>query len=803
MEEIKFTKPAFKVRQQNIDYFELKEEYFPKNDFVFSREMLSLGKIEEYIEQVKHLGTLDLQKEETVVFNFQVGKGKTTLNYKLIKDYYDSGYYVIVCSPFIKLVFKDDKWVTDSFPLVEIELPEHIKKVTKSGKLFLHSGLNKVFRATFSGSTSLEEKKETAKTIPYKVRVHIMTINTLLANSGDDAGEQSFVKKLYLSHLLKATEHKKVVLFLDEIHEGVKNFRSLLIPNLLRWKGSIKKVFISSATFTPATIPVIKAASLLTKKEIKVYELARTKNDIQAKIHLHVFNSAYNSTSKKLMNAVDSIIQNYKSKDLPLSIITGTKGLAKNIAVNSYGKNVIDKPHKTDPSLSLEAINLCTTDTQVLYQQDQNNIGTTFKTGINIDKADHVLFIIIPAIKKEIKYRHYGTFSDGIPSIVQAFGRLRNGGDIHVFIHEPVELLGNSRSYPKLFHSKDFIEHRKVNSHYDAVIKKYTGKVSEIAAFVADMETDIKKPPSTAILKDKEEFGFWYHNQHEYLLLHSKAVALNHKNPSFGSFLSPYILWACLHDQFANATLNTITYYDYRKTVIINAANATKTFFQIISKWQSEIKTQGFRASLEELTQYIGQEKNVSGEIETITYEVGVKKWSAASLINKEPNLTKAAIEALYEVYSGKHYSLKDKAHYLNSGISASTMEDDTDLLKAYKELGELQLDFEIWFISEMIPHKGGFYVRHDLQQDLEDDLVAKITTAVDDLKTLDYVLQNKGISFLQHLGKDSKSDKKSIYNEFRDLSFKVSSKPTQIQGKKHFKVELITVHTPEILLFQ
>lgn len=96
---------SFKIAKSQIDYFKLEKEYLEKNGNV-SKEIVPLTS-GEYLSLPKHFSKLDLDKKETVVLNFQTGKGKTQLCYDLINEYERKGYYVIVCSPFKKIVEKD------------------------------------------------------------------------------------------------------------------------------------------------------------------------------------------------------------------------------------------------------------------------------------------------------------------------------------------------------------------------------------------------------------------------------------------------------------------------------------------------------------------------------------------------------------------------------------------------------------------------------------------------------------------------------------------------------------------------
>src|SRR5690606_17607954 len=142
-------------------------------------------KEQPFLNQSEHLPDLENGKKETVVFNFQVGRGKTQLCYELVKKYADEGYIVIVCSPFIKLVEKDYKAIND--------LVNPLKGF----------GGIKGRRKTISNYQDVHPAGVyDHETLPQICDVHIMTINCLLGNPGDTALEQNFYKGQFLKNLI-------------------------------------------------------------------------------------------------------------------------------------------------------------------------------------------------------------------------------------------------------------------------------------------------------------------------------------------------------------------------------------------------------------------------------------------------------------------------------------------------------------------------------------------------------------------------------------------------------------------------
>jgi hypothetical protein len=317
----------FTLIHSPIDYFKLEESYF-KPDFNVTKHLSKLSPGQYFV-----LGNIfKPDDKETVVFNLQVGQGKTTLCYDLIEQYEKKGYCVIVCSPYIKLVNKDYE---------EIKL--RVEKKSTSG--LVKGTIPKVFR--YDDVNVLNHWGDLMKdVVAYTHTVHVMTINCLLGNPGNNAYEQAFSKQDYLKELIDVANWKgqKVVLFIDEIHESIGNFSPLLIPNLLKWNGLVNKVFIASATFTPATIPVIKAFSLLTDKNIRIFETERIKNKTQADIHLHICNVPLYPVSEYEKMIKDQIKQ-YQQAGKNVNVITGIKSTAENIA----GSDMFSKVYKSEP----------------------------------------------------------------------------------------------------------------------------------------------------------------------------------------------------------------------------------------------------------------------------------------------------------------------------------------------------------------------------------------------------------------------------------------------------------------------
>ncbi len=211
-------------------------------------------------------------REETVIVNFGVGKGKTYTAHRLILEYAkQEDTLVIVASPYKSLVDRD---------------------------------YSKLSRLNTENNTGLQvmnyiqvtKEKDEAFDKLIKSDIHVMTINCLLQNPGETALEQNIYKRNYLKSLHERCikEDLKVVIVFDEIHDSIVNFKKdEFILNLLHWEPVVKKVFTLSATYTEASFVVLSYISLLTQATISVYDSDRIKKPERATLYFHLLPYSY------------------------------------------------------------------------------------------------------------------------------------------------------------------------------------------------------------------------------------------------------------------------------------------------------------------------------------------------------------------------------------------------------------------------------------------------------------------------------------------------------------------------------
>ena len=772
----------FQIQPIPIDYFKLEEDYFEPYCNV-SKEVITLSANETYIEYPKHFPNLDLDKKETIVFNFPVGKGKTTICYDLIDQYVNRGYCVIVCSPFTKLVNKDF---------------DHLQKIISPVST---TGMVTGRTLEVCKYTDLEATEAYFTNAPHRTEilaevanVHIMTINCFIGNPGENAFEQSFLKQNYLQRLFEATGGKKVVLFIDELHESIHNFESAFIANLLKWKDKVQKAYIASATFTPATVPAIKAVSLLTDKNVHIYEIDRYKNQQQADIYLHITPYTISGYNGDFLTVISQEIKLYKDAGKTVNILTGTKHLAEKIADRSF-KHVIKSENQIGRYTGSDTIHLLTSDTELNYQVNQNNIGTTFKTGVDITNPGGVLFIVIPTITNSLNSQHYGIFTDGLPAIVQAIGRLRNGGDLHIFISEPNLLIDQTNTiYPSEISNKKDILHELQNIGYPLLKQVYDNKVQQISGEIKNMEEGIFTTvyANSSLENQKNEFSLWYPNFHEFLLEKGQKVLVT-DSPSFGKYLAPYILWACLNDQFQNATLNEIVYHQPSiRKLNVPASNRISFIQNLLFPLNGKMKHQSFRSFVDGFSDYLKQSEDEKGEIYQHEYVINNKGVFSSKLMKDHPGLVGEILEEVIFIKTNSRISLSKREYILSClfNIQQGNVYHEIKVREAYRQLLELRDKYLNW-LNEKIVHKDGkTYLPAKLYAQFPSNIFHEAYKVFSLLKKNDPLIGNKVISVMQNL-KDEETDnnRKKICTELDELFVLRSDTRKMIEGFNYYEL--------------
>lgn len=415
---------------------------------------------------------LDLKTKNTSVINIGVGQGKTYTILKIVEEYFknDADAYIIIAVPYVSLV---DQYVKE---LIENGIPE-----------------NDIYRYEW-----LNPKEGIRSRLPeqLKRRVHVVTANCLLGNAGEDAVINSKIKRIYLQEFPAALTNKiykydgvvitaqdinarlekysellplnpgedlsviykelfdplkvsseisskKVILIFDELHDAIHNFTGTNILNLYHWKDILQKIFLLSATFDDASLVVINQLSHLTDEKIQILESSRVAiREKQSDLYIYFDdNSKYTSENSTIETIVKKAIEESKEID----ILVYSKNLAEYLYKGTVGDLLRDySPENVKLCASELIVNqrATTDEPKNRYDGTKINIGTNFKTGINITKENHCFIIILPPRSAKMVFKNlYGIFSNGHLDIIQALARQRKKGEIHVvtMFHENMD----------------------------------------------------------------------------------------------------------------------------------------------------------------------------------------------------------------------------------------------------------------------------------------------------------------------------------------------------------------------------
>lgn len=706
-----------------IDYFQLDTAIIGMDKFEVETLNIALNAGEQ-INAAQHFQTIDHQRTETIVFNLPVGVGKTTTCYQLAKKYQQDGYYVIICSANTALAQKDHQELSKHFSTQELSSFSHIQ-ANDSTDLFHHQ----------------------LATAGVKAPVQIMTINCLLQNPGEDIYEQAFHHSSYLDNLLQTitNTNKKVVFFFDEIHESVIHFKNELLPYLMKWRHVTHKCYIASATHSPASIPVIRYIAYLTNKRIKIYDSPRIKANTQASLHLHISTEQYNSKRLFPLNRIATLIQSYNSRKI--NILVGHKALAKALTNERNQQNrLIGKILGLQP-------NICIDETANIFNEQEHNIGTNFKSGINIEDRRSVLIIVLPIVSAN-KNDHYGIFNDGAAAIIQAIARIRKGGEIHIFMYAPETIIALETQLEslddKLYEGKAGVSPMKFNEAYAKVKALYENEAARLDPQITFLNE---------LAHDTPALKYHYPTFQEYLLDKSQGILMENYE-SLGKGLSAFVLWASINNQFTNATLRTIELISKNfQHVELQPDNIYQTLFHLLTDEQrADLAQQPFKTAFENVITYIQKSKRIiareRNEIEEAIYTNRFfyeGKSINISALRKIAPFNLAIITIIYYLKQGEHKEIS-KEEYLNTciaNIDHATGE-DPELTTAYSRFREMKEQFLVHFEQNMVTNRSNEKIIHQgYYTNLPDSFILEAIEVINLLKRTDAYL-NCPYSFFQ-----------------------------------------------------
>ena len=499
------------------------------------------------------------KSKSTDVINVATGSGKTTAVYRLIKKIIteDSKSIVIMATPFKALVEKDmEELTSDEYGI-------------KSELITNYSHLDKEFNKKDDIKFSFVDKIQSQYI--ENQRIHITTINALLRNPGDTAFEQKLFKTNYFVNLLEFCKKRelRVYLFFDEIHASIHNFKNEFIHYLTMWEKVVHKCIVSTATYTEPVNIVIKHLAYLTNDNINIFESKRVKRNDVSPLDMVFFPEEY--SLKKygdLVQFIDEWINKYITQSTHFHIICYSRKLASCI------HNVLEKTHYNTQLLTSE-----TKKKEVSFDKTKNNIGTNFSTGVDITNPGDLLIVIFPCkYSDELIKGEEGIFYDGLPTILQSVGRMRAKGRV-LFTIPPLKAMINSSMCEKLKNSIPFYKYKGYIEKYklpimgkemflknDAeLLNKYLKKKNDfvknkIEAYETKIDIIDVGRKSNQLPKIKRP-DIQFPNKSTFILEKGQEY-LKYISYKAGKFITPYVVWAALHDQYINCSLDKIIYLD-------------------------------------------------------------------------------------------------------------------------------------------------------------------------------------------------------------------------------------------------
>ncbi|ADQ82404.1 DEAD/DEAH box helicase family protein [Riemerella anatipestifer] len=517
---------------------------------------------------------IELEHKNTVVINAAVGQGKSYSIIQIIKRYYDAmqnggqQYLIFVASPFVSLVkqYYDD--------IVKAGIPE--SQIYNYDNLGRDTETNYLDRA-----------------------IQVITVNTLLGNPGEDGFKNSDIKREYLNHLTTYCEENniKAVFIYDELHDSFQNFKQKYIFNLWKWRNVIHKNFVLSATYNEASKVVIEYLAELTDFKIQIIESERVRfPQKQSSLYLHYSpDHIFTSSTLEIKELITKLITRGKKID----ILCYSKTLAKSLlnSRDKIGKLLVETYGEIKDCTSELITNQRPENEEPKNQFDNTkcNVGTNFKTGVSIRKANHAFIIILPPRSTRMWFRNkYGIFSGGINSVIQALARQRNKGEIHIILPRPDKF-----DFSTLKHTEmNSLQKEEFENYYNLItyhkdpkkLVKYI-KLNRQNFFLREFyENKLRgnvKNEIEAIENNLSRFNLAklsYPTYDEFKLENGEEFLAN-EYPIFGEDISAYLTFAALTNQFINCKLVGI---NYKRTLSFKEGELQENLTQCFNRYFGE-----------------------------------------------------------------------------------------------------------------------------------------------------------------------------------------------------------------------
>lgn len=708
--------------------------------------------------------TIDLEEKNTAVINAAVGQGKSYAVIKLAQEYYKStevGYKVFIVVPFKDLI---DQY---SSKLIEDGIPKE--------RILDYRELGQDSRRDLNA--------------PF---FHLITINSLLGNYGENAVSQSRLKRNYLNNLKNHCRRNgyKAIFFIDEVHDSIKNFKEIFILNLIKWRPVAHKVFVSSATFNETSKIVIKYLAELTDYKLELIESTRSRIENKtSRLHLFYENQyQYKSDNNKIIALIDSELKKGKKPQ----ILTSTKRTARSFFNAKSPISELIKSYGFD-------LNLCVGDSKSKFNSEKCNIGTAFKTGRSIEDENTAYFIFMPGFLDKVSI-----FFDGINSIIQSLARPRVSCDIYIILPFPDKLIksitpeNNYLKHLKQIRGKNFynngyeLDYHNINEQDNLIEEFYNRQKQNFDEETSFLENTDRTNKPRIEFPPLEIFSLEYAEKY-----------LAYEFEIFGSDIPAYITWASFNNQFYNCKLKSICYSNFVNFNKGKVQEELEEFYYGNYGLNSSFFTlnsdiycyEEFRNKLFENLVYYTDEKGVSKK-QTNNLKGSFNRQILAFIQRKKTSINWYFRDMFYSNSSSLEglrdyeFSLED---YVRASISVSINTDykflddkQTELKFLYSQLYEVKGFFKDKLVFIDVNGKHFMLLDNAIYKYklIREEIYSKLYNTILALKEKDDNL--KMFSFFQKLdGSDVEKTTKRIYSFFRKIFYAFEDVDARINSKQ------------------
>ena len=510
----------FPIQFKEINYSDF-PNYLPSDE----EKIIITPNAEGYISDELY-NEIDLDRKDTTIINAGVGQGKTKAIIDFIKYYYGrnedktGNYKIVIVTPFKALNSEYSRKIYNAIGQEDLCF-DYQEINTPSGQNF---------------------------DVNFAKPIQLISVKSILGDPGQEALQQNSQKRLYYEYIIEQCDLRKmqVIMFFDELHESLESFKEQYLPNLFKWQSVIHKIIVASATFTESSILPLKYFAVLTDNQVKILESKRVSSPNISDLSIIFYNRPnYDANDHFLKSIFDELIDNNDYNTL--NVLCASEAWATTLYESAIGEKIKSK---------YPDLNLCVGASDQVFEQENSNIGTTFKTGISIEKENSCFVMFLPSSFANNKNR-LGVFTDRINSLTQAIARPRVKSQIIVICPPPSNLIirdDDSTDYQDMI-SLGYLSFRNLKYHvpfysYDQqkdFLEKQYQKIRE------DIEDEISVLQS---LNGSLALNF---DSFDWFRLKRGDRYLNENFESYGKTLANYFYWAAWNNQFVNCRLTKIT----------------------------------------------------------------------------------------------------------------------------------------------------------------------------------------------------------------------------------------------------